>query len=48
MELGYSRGYLGWGAVDTFDEFLEPLAGPRAGRNGVSASNILSCQQAPI
>lgn len=29
------------GAVDTFDDFLEPLAGPRAGRNGVSTSNII-------
>ena len=26
--------------VDTFDDYLEPLAGPRAGRNGVSASYI--------
>jgi NAD(P)-dependent dehydrogenase (short-subunit alcohol dehydrogenase family) len=28
--------------VDQFDEFLEPLAGPRAGRNGVSATNSSS------
>lgn len=29
------------GAVDMFDEFLEPFAGPRAGHNGVSISNVL-------
>lgn len=32
----YVNVFTYWWTVDVFDDFLEPLAGPRAGRNGVS------------